>query len=167
MLYRIKQFILAILSYFQDDNIKFINKYLDYKEKELFMKMRKPDRIHSYRVSKEAINIGKKYNDFDEYRMAKCALLHDVGKSEISLNIIEKGIVVILNTVTNGAFLKYNKYSRMIKYYNHPTIGKKLLKNIGFDDKEILYCIENHHNKSKVNESNLYLNILVICDNRN
>ncbi|AOR22230.1 HD domain-containing protein [Clostridium taeniosporum] len=167
MLYRIKQFMLGILSYFEDDNINFIDKYLSKKEKELFMKLKKPDRMHSLRVCKEAIILVRDYNDLDEYKMAKCALLHDIGKIEISLNIIEKGIVVILNKVTKGSFLKYNKYSRVTKYYDHPKIGKKLLENIKFDDNEVLYCIENHHNNLELIEKNIYLSILNICDNRN
>ena len=167
MLYRVKQFMLGIYSYFQHDDINFIDKYLNKVEKQLFMKLKKSDRMHSLRVCRECIFLGKKYDDFNEYKMAKCALLHDIGKSEISLNIFEKGIVVILNKVTKGRILKYNKYSRMTKYYNHPKIGKDLLEDIGLDDKEILYCIENHHNKSKVKENNIYLNILIICDHRN
>ena len=168
MLYRVKQFMLGIFSYFQDDNIDFINKYLNKEEKNLFMKLKKPDRIHSIRVCKEALIMGKDYNNLEEYKIAKCALLHDIGKVEVPLNIIEKGIVVIINKVTKGEFLKYNKYRRMIKYYSHPKIGKKILENINFNDKEILYCIENHHNKLKVvEEKNIYLNILNICDDRN
>ncbi|EES48410.1 HD domain-containing protein [Clostridium botulinum] len=167
MLYRVKQFILGILSYFESDNVDFINKYLNKKEKNLFMKLSKPDRIHSFRVCKDAILIGKDYDTVDEFKIAKCALLHDIGKVEISLNIIEKGVVVIINKVTNGSFLKYNKYSRMTKYYNHPAIGKELLEKINFEDKEILYCIENHHKNLDEIEENLYLKILNICDSKN
>ncbi|UZP03466.1 HD domain-containing protein [Clostridium botulinum] len=167
MLYRVKQFILGILSYFESDNVNFINKYLNEKEKNLFMKLSKPDRIHSLRVCKEAILIGKDYDTVDEFKIAKCALLHDIGKVEISLNIIEKGVVVIINKVTKRSFLKYNKYSRMTKYYNHPAIGKELLEKINFEDKEILYCIENHHKNLDEIEENLYLKILNICDSKN
>ncbi|MBY6790745.1 HD domain-containing protein [Clostridium botulinum] len=167
MLYRVKQFILGILSYFESDNVNFINKYLNKKEKNLFMKLSKPDRIHSLRVFKEAILIGKDYDTVDEFKIAKCALLHDIGKVEISLNIIEKGVVVIINKVTKRSFLKYNKYSRMTKYYNHPAIGKELLEKINFEDKEILYCIENHHKNLDEIEENLYLKILNICDSKN
>ncbi|MDR5588937.1 MULTISPECIES: HD domain-containing protein [Clostridium] len=167
MLYRIKQFILGVLSYFEDDDIDFINRYLSIEEKNLFMKLSKPDRIHSFRVCKEAILMGKDYDTVDEFKMAKCALLHDIGKVKISLNIIEKGTVVIINKVTMGNFLKYNKYGRITKYYNHPAIGKELLENINFKDKEILYCIENHHKNLELIEYNLYLKILNICDSRN
>ncbi|AIY79111.1 HD domain-containing protein [Clostridium botulinum] len=167
MLYRVKQFMLGILSYFKNDNIDFINKYLNKKEKDLFMKLSKPDRLHSFKVCKEAILMGKDYDTVDEFKIAKCALLHDIGKIEISLNIIEKGVVVIINKVTKGNFLKYNKYSRMTKYYNHPAIGKRLLEGISFEDEEILYCIENHHKNLDIIEDNLYLKILNICDSRN
>lgn len=118
-------------------------------------------------MCKEAILMGKDYDTVDEFKIAKCALLHDIGKIEISLNIIEKGVVVIINKVTKGNFLKYNKYSRMTKYYNHPAIGKRLLEGISFEDEEILYCIENHHKNLDIIEDNLYLKILNICDSRN
>ncbi|GAA0078437.1 HD domain-containing protein [Clostridium sp. CTA-5] len=172
MIYRIKQFFWGITSFFYKDDVIFLDKYLTELEKKLFMKMRKSDRAHSFRVCKEAIesiNNYKNIESIEEKKMAKCALLHDIGKVSCSLNTIEKALVIIINKLTVGRFLKYNKSKRINNYYNHPVLGKEMLEEIGVYDSDILYCIENHHNTTinRMDEDNLYLKVLIICDDQN
>lgn len=172
MIYRIKQFFLGITSFFYKDDIILLDKYLTESEKKIFMQMRKSDRAHSFRVCKEAIKIinnYKKIESIEEKKMAKCALLHDIGKVNYSLNTIEKALVIIINKLTVGRFLKYNKCKRINNYYNHPVFGRVMLEEIGVYDSDILYCIENHHNitSNNMDEDNLYLRILIVCDDHN
>ncbi|MBW6411027.1 HDIG domain-containing metalloprotein [Clostridium weizhouense] len=170
MIYRIKQFFLGIISFFYKDDVILLDKYLTKSEKKLFMQMRKSDRAHSFRVCKEAIKSINNYKNIElieEKKMAKCALLHDIGKVKYSLNTIEKALVIIINKLTVGRFLKYNKYKRINNYYNHPVLGKEMLEKIGVYDSDILYCIENHHNAINIEEDNLYLKLLIRCDDHN
>ncbi|SFC69660.1 HDIG domain-containing metalloprotein [Clostridium uliginosum] len=171
MIYRMKQFYWGFISLLKKDDDCLLNKYLNANEKGLFMKLNKSERQHSVRVCKESINYIDKHNmiNIKKDRMAKCALLHDIGKIKSSLNVVEKGLLVIINKVTLGRFLKYTKYSKIIDYYNHPKLGVESLKQIGIYDNEVLYCIERHHNEidNKEIKHNLYLSILIICDNNN
>jgi hypothetical protein len=56
--------------------------------------------------------------------------VHDIGKSQAKLNVFEKSIIVPINCITFGNFLKYNRNKGIAKYYNHPKIGGKLLDGI-------------------------------------
>lgn len=167
LIYRIKQFYWAIESLFIKDDFKLLNKYLNQFELDLFMKISKSERQHSIRVCNAAMEYIKHNNikDIDKYIMCKCALLHDVGKSRIKLNIIYKSIIVIINKITFGKFLKYNRNKRIISYYNHPEIGAELLEGINEENLDIINCIKYHHSSNM--KENKYLEILRICDNCN
>ena len=159
-IYRVKQFIWAITSYFQEDNIEILNKYLNKDELEIFMKLKKSERMHSLRVYNAAIQyVEENELKIDRNKLAKCSLLHDIGKTEVSINIVEKSIFIILNFITGNKFLKYNK--RVAKYYKHGELGANILANLKEDD-DIVECVKNHHNRS--NSENLYLKIISICD---
>ena len=62
MLYRVKQFLWAIGSNFKEIDYKYVDKFLDSKEKELFNKLKHNEKHHSIRVCKDAINISKEKN---------------------------------------------------------------------------------------------------------
>ena len=103
MIYRVKQFLWAIVSHFKEVDYKYVDKFLDSKEKELFNKLKHNEKHHSIRVCKDAINILREKNiEIDDKKIAKLSLLHDIGKGEHSLNIFEKSTLVILNKITNG-----------------------------------------------------------------
>lgn len=107
-LYRIKQFYWAIESIFIKEDMEILKKYLSISELNLFMKLTKSERQHSIRVCRTAIKYIEDNNivDIDKKRMAKCALLHDIGKLESELNIFYKCIIVFMNSITRGKFFE-------------------------------------------------------------
>ena len=117
-LYRVKQFVWALKSLSEDIDTEYVNRFLNKREKKLFNKLKKTDKHHCIRVSKEAVNLskGKKIN---LNRVAKVALLHDIGKGEYGLNVIEKSVLVILNKMTKGKLKKYDGIKAIDSYYNH------------------------------------------------
>lgn len=166
--YRIKQFYWGIESLFVNDDFELLNKYLNKSELDLFMTLAKSERQHSIRVCNTAAEYIKCNNvlNIDKYIMCKCALLHDIGKSKIKLNIFYKSMIIILNKITCGKFLKYNRNKLIINYYNHAQIGVELLQSIKQEDLDIINCIKYHHDENAKND-NKYLKILRICDNCN
>lgn len=166
-LYRIKQFIWGIESYFKDIDNDYLEIFLNENEILLFNKLRQNDKHHSIRVCKEAISIlkSKKIN-VDVNKLAKAALLHDVGKGEYGLNLIEKSILVMLNRVTNGKIKKYKNIKHIDIYYNHPEKGAEVLKQFNIYDKEFLDTIRYHHSSDK-REKNILLDIIRESDNKN
>lgn len=95
--YRIKQFYWAVQSLIKKDDFAILNKYLNSEQLNLFMKISKSERQHSIRVCKSAINYiyDKNISNIDKNKMSKCALLHDIGKSQVRINIFEKVLLLL------------------------------------------------------------------------
>lgn len=163
-LYRIKQFVWAMKSLSEDIDNKYVNKFLNKEERRLFNKLKKIDKQHCIRVSKDAVNLSKNRN-INSNRVAKAALLHDIGKVEYGLNIVEKSALVILHKVSNGALKRFDTFKAVDAYYNHAAKGADLLKKFNSYDKEFLDTIRYHHDK-KIKGSKL-LEIIRESDNRN
>lgn len=171
MLYRLKQFLWAIQSLYKGIDNEYIDKYLDNEEKELFFLLKKTDRNHCIRVSKDILNYLEDTNEIaldieiDKSKIVKLALLHDIGKIERPLNIIEKSIVVILDKISKGRIKKYNNIKVIDVYYNHPQKGSNILKSSLKYDDEFLQVVEKHHMEK--NDSNKLLEIVQYYDNKN
>ena len=159
-MYRIKQFIWAITAMYKPVDDKLLNRYLTKREKKLFKNLKVSEQQHSIRVCNKALEYNTN-NKLDKEKLAKIALLHDVGKSIKSLNIIDKSVLVILDKVTNGR-LKNVKNIKVDIYYNHPEKSVKLLKRINKYDKDFLEAVGNHHYKDT--GTNEYLKIIKECD---
>lgn len=162
-LYRVKQFIWALKSLSKDIDTEYVNKFLNKKERKLFNKLKKIDKQHCIRVSKDAVNLSKE-KSINLNRVAKVGLLHDIGKSEYGLNIIEKSVLVILNKITKGKLKKYDGIKAIDAYYNHAEKGANILKHFNIYDKEFLDTVRYHHS-NKIN--NKLLDIIKESDNRN
>ena len=118
-------------------------------EKKLFSRLNHNEKHHSIRVCKEALDICKnKKTSLDTNRIAKAALLHDVGK---------------------GPTTKKNKQGRWISY-NHDVEGVKLAEKIldyyNYENDEIVELIkdlpnlgENKYTKLLVKDEKLYITI--------
>lgn len=167
MVYRIKQFIWAIQSFYKSIDDEYIKRYLNKDEIKIFSLLKNSDKHHCIRVSKDVLNHLEKLDDvdIDKNTLIKLALLHDIGKIERPLNVVEKSIVVILDKLTKGRIKKYSNIQIIDIYYNHPKIGADILKKKCRYDKEFLKCIEEHHIKEVT--SNKLIEIIKYYDNKN
>lgn len=157
---RIRQFIRCITAKINEDDIKFIEKYLDKNEKELINKLAVYDIKHCINVAKDIV-ANEKCKDAN---LIKCALLHDIGKINKTLNPIDKSIIVILNKITKCNLKKYeNKNEKIYIFYNHGEEGYKLLKDRNYDEK-FLNTVRYHHDKSK---KDIWIDIIRKFDNKN
>lgn len=162
-MYRLKQFIWAVNSIFKDIDQKLLDKYLIKDEKDIFNKLSKSEKHHSIRVCIKALNLQKDLNiKVNINKLAKVALLHDVGKISKRLNLIDKSILVILNKASKGKMERYNYIRKVDVFYNHGRKSSNILSKINKYDKEFLEAIENHHHDNI--KDNIYLNILKQCD---
>lgn len=162
--YRVKQFYWAFTSILKKDDMNLLNLYLNEREINIFMKMSKAERQHSIRVLNTAMEyIHDNKIEIDEFKLGRCALLHDIGKSRVTINTIEKSIIIILKFITGDSILKYNK--RIEDYYKHGEIGSDILSQLGENDSEIIMCVANHHKKDR-DMKNVYLRIISMCDDR-
>ena len=166
-IYRVKQFLKAITAKISNDDIEFINKYLDDNEKKIFNELKVYDKKHCLNVAKEIelylnnnsgikLSIGK-----DD--LIKAGILHDIGKTSRNLNPIEKSVLVIADKITKGKLRSYSNIKFINVYYNHGELGYEKLKKYNYD-KDFLKLIKNHHNDKFNNDA---MKILKESDDKN
>ncbi|MDO8453920.1 MAG: HD domain-containing protein, partial [Sulfurimonas sp.] len=116
---------------------------------------------HSLNVSVYALCLGAALGLKEEklVPLGRAALLHDLGKSKINYEVINK----------NGV-LSQEEFEEM---KSHPSLGYDIAINIGINDKNILDGIRHHHEKLdgngypdnlKEHEIKLFPRIIGICD---
>jgi putative nucleotidyltransferase with HDIG domain len=162
MIYRVKQFYWGITSRIQKEDKEFINIYLNKHELKLFNNLGKNEQVHSIRTAKDVKDLIE--DKRDEYKLIRAALLHDIGKIEKSLNVIDKSVLVMLHKFTKGKLKKFIGIKKIDVYYNHAEKGYNILKQY-LDDERVLYLVRNHHNEDIVNDEEL--EILKKCDSKN
>ncbi|WP_026883485.1 HDIG domain-containing metalloprotein [Clostridium akagii] len=161
--YRVKQFFWSLYSNINEEDIKYLEIILNKEELKLFNKLAKSEQKHSINVSKDVKLLCLK-KGINSGILVKVSLLHDIGKTEKRVNIINKSIIVILDSITKGKLKKFYNIKDIDVYYNHGKMGVEILKKFGYSSR-FLYLIENHHNEKIVSDTEL--NIIKICDNKN
>ena len=166
MLYRVKQFYWDISCRFKNLDYEFVCEHLNKEEVDLFKKLSISEQFHSIRVVNNAIIQGKQEYNLNEgeiNKLIKICLLHDIGKSECRVNVLEKSIFVICNKLLHGRLKSFSNRSKKLNtYYFHPEKGADILSKMGYND-DIIYVIRNHH--KKIDIDNIFLNILRYSDN--
>lgn len=162
-LYRIKQFYWSITSKIDENDNKYIEKYLNSEELKLFHKLSVVEQKHCLRVAHSLENLKDKKITNKE-RLIKTALLHDIGKIAKRVGIVDKSLLVIGDKVTGGKLRKHINIKKVDVYYNHGDKGYDILKKIG-EDERILYLVKNHHNNDIIGDKEL--NLLKLCDSNN
>lgn len=162
-LYRVKQFLWSLNGKITEKDLKYIESKLNNNEIILFRKLAINEQKHCINVAMdlEKICCSKKINS---YELIKVALLHDIGKIDVRLSIIDKSILVILDYLSKGRIRKFNSINKINVYYNHGEKGANILKKYGYNER-FLYLIRNHHN-SNIKEDE-ELNLIKYCDNKN
>lgn len=163
---RVKQFFSYAIAKLDINDKMYIEKHLNDDEIALFNKLSIHEQKHSVNVARD-VESECKINliDLDDSRnLVRTALLHDIGKIKVPLNIIDKSIVVILDKITKSKIKEIKNIKKIYIHYNHGYEGYKILKKINEND-QVLFMVKNHHNKEL--KDNLELNILKKCDDRN
>lgn len=160
---RVQQFFSYAIAKININDKMYIEKHLNNNEIALFNKLSIHEQKHSVNVARD-VECECKIKLLGSGNLIKAALLHDIGKIKVPVNIIDKSIVVILDKVTRGKIREFKNIKKVYIYYNHGYEGYKILKEIN-EDEQILFMVKNHDN-NKIN-SDLELKILKKCDDRN
>lgn len=162
IMYRVKQFFLAVFSKMSIADNEFISEYMDEFEIRLFHKLDEGEQKHCVRTAFMAREMCEGKSDVDVERVIKACLLHDIGKAEGKINAIDKGLIVLMSAII-GSKLKKIPSKKINIYFNHGEMGYNLLKDHIKDDR-LLFLIRNHNEKIK---GNVELEVLKYCDDRN
>lgn len=163
-LYRVKQFFWAFTAKMSPKDKNFVKSYLNSSEIKLYNTLTGYEQKHSVNVAMEVKEMcdARKINS---YSMVRAALLHDIGKTQVRLNPVEKSIFVIFDKLSKGKMKNIKFVKKVDGYYNHGEIGYRILKKHGNYDERFLYLIRNHDNKSIAGDKEL--EILKSSDDRN
>lgn len=164
--YRLKQFLWAVTAKVNKSDENFIQENLNDTEKNLFYRLSKSDQKHCLRVAYKVKELCKESNLSDKI-LVKAALLHDIGKGQCSLGVIDKSLLVIADKILKGNLKKFKNIKKVNAYYNHAESGYEILKKYGYDEK-FLNLIRNHHmRQDNLNVIDKELSILIKSDNEN
>lgn len=164
ILNRLKQFYWGMNPKIQGSDVKFVNKILDENEKRIFLKLPNVEQKHAIRVARDIIKFQGNYKNIDIDRLTKAALLHDIGKVDCKMNVIDKSIIVILDKITRGRIKRFCNIKKVDTYFNHGKKGYDILKDQVQDDK-LLELVLNHHKKGMCEDEEMKL--LKLSDDRN
>ena len=162
MIQRIKQFVRAVKARLNDDDLNFINAYLNAKEQNLFFAMQIYDQRHVLNVAYTAKKLMQRnHSNVNERLLLRACLLHDVGRTANDIFLLDKIFAVLLDKYLPSVAHKLAKYNKdntnhcffskrrhaLFIYYNHADIGALKLKEIGLND--IAKIIKYHHSPQR------------------
>lgn len=150
---RVKQFYINVTDKMSREDYKYVKSIISEEEFALFNKLLKSEQKHSVRIAKYIDNtidnnvVKEKEIINNKELLIKAALLHDVGKSRKTINVIDKSIIVILNKLTKGNLRNFEKSKKVKCYYNHSEYSYEILKDIN-NEERLLNIIRYHHNET-------------------
>lgn len=154
MFNRIKQVVAALTAKITDDDRVFVSRYLTKAEQVLFFGMNLPDQRHVLNVAYTALQLARQQQNVDINLLAKCALLHDVGKVKGDVSTYDKIMTVIGHTLFPKQAKKWGRMGRGTRlenirhafyiYYHHARRSAEMLKEIGTPS-QVTEIIAKHH----------------------
>lgn len=171
MLYRVKQFMLAITVSFRKLDLTIIDKYLNDEEKREFYSLIKSEQYHCIRVARDLERTFQGDKNINIEELIRLGLIHDLGKQELKFGPFKKALFVLRKKIIKENLNNYSDFSLVKKYYNHPIRGVNILKNMKSREysNEFLEAVSLHHASKEVidGSENFYLKYLNEIDDRN
>ena len=158
---RVRQFIRACQARITQADRGFISEYLTSREQELYYGMNLPDQYHCLRVAEDCIRLAAGRSDVDCRFLARCALLHDVGRRRGDVATSDKIAAVLLHGILpgqakawaragKGTFLDNRRHALYV-YFSHPERSVMFLGEIGAEP-ELLSVVGAHHRPAGVTD---------------
>lgn len=154
MLKRIWQFIQNIGYGFKEIDEDFLSLYLSEKERLLFGRLKKSEKIHSILIAKD---ISGELGEDVERDLIKAALFHDIGKIMRPMNILEKSTAVILKKLLGKKITLLEGADFIRSYLYHGERGGEILRSEKiFEDAPVFYRLVSfhHHKRNRIESQN-------------
>jgi len=175
MLKRVKQVVGALTARITLEDQVFVKKNLNATEQKLFWGMNVPDQRHVLNVAQTALQLAVCEPKIDKKLLAKCALLHDVGKIKGDVSTIDKILTVVGHNLSPRYAKQWGRLGRGSKldnirhafyiYFHHAERSAAMLKEIDVTS-EIVEIISRHH-EAPADDDPLELVILRKSDDLN
>jgi len=122
-------------------------------EGEVFWSQPVPDLVHALRSAHIVLNASP-----GNSRLARAALLHDIGKRHSGIGTVQRSIA------TGLSMLKIPTRGRMLRYLDHAEIGADELDDLGCEDLVVQFARHHHGNRPPHLEPKDWV-VLVLADN--
>ena len=162
VLYRIRQFFLAVTSRLTDDDLAFVRNHLTIPEMALFELLPRDEQKHSIAIARKMLSLAHgSALKHDKRVLAKAGLLHDVGKSAVKLGITDRAMLVVLRRMIRPVYDKLAEkgkapnsafvYRKFFVHREHGRIGAKALMKAGTEEK-VISIVEAHDSPPRNND---------------
>jgi len=150
IVYRLKQFWFGMFAQYTKGDEAFAHSYLNLQEFSLFNQLPSFEKKHAVVVAKKMLDFIRVSKEFDERKIARLGLLHDIGKVSERNSVWTKSILVIIRYFFPGWYealaergLTDERWRRFYIHKHHGAVGAELLAKIG-ESSEILSIIKKH-----------------------
>ncbi|AET68962.1 putative domain HDIG-containing protein [Desulfosporosinus orientis DSM 765] len=152
MFYRAHQFYRAIFSSIMPSDLRWAVNHLPPQAAELFLKQSRPEQRHAIDVARSIAKINHHLPLSEFHNLMIAALLHDCGKSMVSIRLWERVYVVLIQKAPRSLCFCLEKgnsiFSLPLKINTrHALWGAHLAERAGLNS-EICLLIREHHNPS-------------------
>lgn len=153
ILHRIQQFYSALTAEVRAEELEFVNSYLHPPEQTLFYQMSVVDQRHVLDATYIALELMHTKN-VEDRMLTRAVLLHDVGKKDGELTILDRTLVVLLQRLCphrmvgwalegRGGFIRNRRHAFFVAV-NHEMRGAMELERIGCEE-GVVQLVRNHH----------------------
>jgi len=152
MFYRLNQFILAIFPHIDPSEINWALDHLSPEAAELFLQQSLPEQRHAINVAKSILNANPPISFEDLQNLITAALLHDCGKSIVSIRLWQRVYIVLMQKMPQSLRSRLEKGHSIFAFslkidVRHALWGESLAKKAGLNS-FVCLLIREHHTPS-------------------
>lgn len=149
MFYRLQQFYHTIFPHLNDTDIKWALNHLSPEAAKLFLQQSKPEQRHAIDVAKSITETSHLLPSNDFQNITAAALLHDCGKSIISIHLWQRVYIVLMHKAPKFLKSHFEKGPSIISFplkieARHALWGAYLAKKAGLNSIVCLLIREHH-----------------------
>jgi hypothetical protein len=149
MYYRIHQFINAFFPCIDSTEIKWAVDNLSPEACSLFFRQSRSEQRHAINVAKSLMNDKNAYTHFDFQNLLTAALLHDCGKSVITIHLWHRVFIVLMQKMPQSIWSRLEQGPTFLALplkiaTLHAIWGENLAKKAGLNP-DICLLIREHH----------------------
>jgi len=149
MFYRIHQFFRAIFPHLNQTDINWAMNHLSPEASELFLQQSQPEQRHAIDVANSIIKANTLLSFHDFQNLITAALLHDCGKSLVSIRLWQRVYIVLMHNMPHFLWSRLERgpslFSIPLKIdKRHALWGEYLAKKAGMNSVVCLLIREHH-----------------------
>lgn len=149
MFYRIHQFIRTIMPRIKPADVEWATNHLSLAASELFLSQSKAEQRHAIDVAKSILKASYPLSYLDYQNLISAALLHDCGKSVVSIRLWQRVYIVLMHKAPKPLWSILEKgpslFSFPLKIYTRHSLWSEYLARKSGMNSIVCHLIREHH----------------------